>query len=233
MRAAAQTCLCSTQFNQQHLAQQQQQSELEARIRSYELAFRMQAAAPEAVDLSKRPRPHCNMYGLDQKETEVFRRNCLLARRLVERGVRFVQLYSGTGSKWDSHTRDRKEPLGYVPLDGQAGGRAARRPQAAWAARGHAGRLGRRIRPHADERERGRPRPQPDRVLDLDGRRRRARAARPSAPPTNSVSTPSKTGCTCATSTPRSSGCSARQHDAHLQPLRPARTTHHQRRRVQ
>ena len=78
-------------------------SEMEARIRSYELAYRMQAEAPEAVDLSKETAATRELYGLDQKETEVFGRNCLLARRLVERGVRFVQLYHGTGSKWDAH----------------------------------------------------------------------------------------------------------------------------------
>ena len=92
------------QFNRQHASDRPQQSELEARIRSYELAFRMQAEAPAAVDLGEETAATQDLYGLDQKETETFGRNCLLARRLVERGVRFVQLYSGTGSKWDSHT---------------------------------------------------------------------------------------------------------------------------------
>jgi uncharacterized protein (DUF1501 family) len=91
------------QFNQSYAALHPQQTELEARIRSYELAFRMQAQAPEAVDISQETAETEAMYGLDQKETETFGRNCLRARRLVERGVRFVQLYSGTGSKWDSH----------------------------------------------------------------------------------------------------------------------------------
>lgn len=78
-------------------------SEMEARIRSYELAFRMQSEAPEAVDLSSETAATRELYGMDQDETAVFGRNCLLARRLVERGVRFVQLYHGTGSKWDAH----------------------------------------------------------------------------------------------------------------------------------
>ncbi|GAB5402148.1 MAG: DUF1501 domain-containing protein [Aureliella sp.] len=91
------------QFNRQYAASRPQQSQLEARIRSYELAFRMQAEAPEAVDLARETEETQKLYGLDQKETQPFGRNCLLARRLVERGVRFVQLYSGTGSKWDSH----------------------------------------------------------------------------------------------------------------------------------
>lgn len=91
------------QFNRSYASSRPQQSELAARIESYELAFRMQAQAPEAVDLSQETEDTQSLYGLDSKETEVFGRNCLLARRLVERGVRFVQLYSGTGSKWDAH----------------------------------------------------------------------------------------------------------------------------------
>ncbi len=78
-------------------------SELEARIRGYELAYRMQAEAPHAVDLSTETAATRALYGMDRDETAVFGRNCLLARRLVENGVRFVQLYSGAGSKWDSH----------------------------------------------------------------------------------------------------------------------------------
>ncbi len=92
------------QFNRTHAESYPQQSELEARIRSYELAFRMQAQAPEAVDLSQETEQTHALYGLDNKETQAFGRNCLLARRLAERGVRFIQLYSGTGSKWDSHS---------------------------------------------------------------------------------------------------------------------------------
>ncbi len=92
------------QLNRQH-AKQREQSELEARIRSYELAFRMQAKAPEAVDISKESEATKKLYGLDDKMSGPFGRNCLLARRLVERGVRMVQLYHGAGSKWDSHTK--------------------------------------------------------------------------------------------------------------------------------
>ncbi len=91
-------------FNRKHALEHPQQSELEARIRSYELAFRMQATAPEAVDISRETEATQQLYGLGQKETSSFGRNCLLARRLIERGVRFVQLYNGTGSKWDSHS---------------------------------------------------------------------------------------------------------------------------------
>jgi hypothetical protein len=81
-------------------------TELEARIASYELAFRMQAEAPDAVDLSKETAETRSLYGLNQPETAEFATRCLIARRLVERGVRFVQLYSGGGPvawQWDAH----------------------------------------------------------------------------------------------------------------------------------
>jgi hypothetical protein len=93
------------QLNREHAGLRREQSELEARIRSYELAFRMQAEAPEAVDISSETEATKKLYGLDDKMCAPFGRNCLLARRLVERGVRFVQLYHGTGSKWDSHSK--------------------------------------------------------------------------------------------------------------------------------
>ncbi|HTN75302.1 MAG TPA: DUF1501 domain-containing protein [Pirellulaceae bacterium] len=91
-------------LNRGHYEARQEQSELEARIKSYELAFRMQAAAPEAVDLASETEETNKLYGIDQKETEKFGRMCLLARRMVEHGVRFVQLYHGAGSKWDAHS---------------------------------------------------------------------------------------------------------------------------------
>jgi hypothetical protein len=78
-------------------------TELEARITAYELAYRMQSEATEAVDLAAESEATKRLYGLDNTVTEKFGRNCLLARRLVERGVRFVQLYCGTGSQWDAH----------------------------------------------------------------------------------------------------------------------------------
>jgi hypothetical protein len=81
-------------------------SELEARIASYELAFRMQQHAPEAVDLSQETEATKKAYGLDEKRTADFGTRLLLARRLVERGVRFVQVYSGGGplvTQWDAH----------------------------------------------------------------------------------------------------------------------------------
>jgi hypothetical protein len=81
-------------------------TDMAARITSYELAFRMQSHAPEAVDISKENEATRRMYGLDQRNTAEFGMRCLMARRLVERGVRFVQLYSGGGPvsvQWDAH----------------------------------------------------------------------------------------------------------------------------------
>jgi membrane-anchored protein YejM (alkaline phosphatase superfamily) len=95
-------------LNRQHLQRHPEQSELEARIRAYELAFRMQAAAPEAVDLANETVETLDLYGINEKPTSEFGRQCLLARRLTERGVRFVQLYHGAGSRWDAHSNIEK-----------------------------------------------------------------------------------------------------------------------------
>ena len=81
----------------------QEDTELEARLNSYELAYRMQSAAPEAVDLTKESEATRKLYGMDNEVTAKFGANCLLARRLAERGVRFIELYSGSGSGWDAH----------------------------------------------------------------------------------------------------------------------------------
>jgi membrane-anchored protein YejM (alkaline phosphatase superfamily) len=90
-------------LNGAHAAPREFRSDLEARIRAAELAFRMQAEIPGAVDLANEPEAIRRLYGVDDKTTGSTARNCLLARRLVERGVRFVQIYSGTGSAWDAH----------------------------------------------------------------------------------------------------------------------------------
>jgi hypothetical protein len=95
-------------LNQQHEERYPGVSELSARIASYELAYRMQGCAPETVDLSQESEETRRLYGLDQAVTEPFGRQCLLARRLVERGVRFVQLWNGayvndTVDTWDAH----------------------------------------------------------------------------------------------------------------------------------
>ncbi|MGL4419489.1 MAG: DUF1501 domain-containing protein [Gemmataceae bacterium] len=93
--------------NESHLAPRGDYSELSARIASYELAFKMQEHAPEAVDFSKETADTLKLYGIDGSRTEDFGRKCLLARRLVERGVRFIQIYSGgahNDDNWDAHT---------------------------------------------------------------------------------------------------------------------------------
>src|SRR5690606_37408813 len=104
----------------EHAEQREGDSRLEARIRTYELAARMQLAAPEALDIADEPAHILKLYGLDHgqssfpseinpiEETEYFGRKCLVARRLLERGVRFVQIWSGNDNgfprrNWDSH----------------------------------------------------------------------------------------------------------------------------------
>ena len=94
------------QLNEQHLSSRQGNDELATRIQSYELAFRMQAEAPEAVDLSQESKSTLEAYGVGKQPTDEYGRNCLIGRRLLERGVRFVQLYSGGGhleETWDAH----------------------------------------------------------------------------------------------------------------------------------
>ena len=99
-------------FNSAHLAANDADSRLEARIQAYELAARMQLSAPEVFDLNGETAATRQLYGLDNQVTEEFGRRCLLARRLVERGVRFVQVWSGAGgpsNNWDNHTNIVKE----------------------------------------------------------------------------------------------------------------------------
>lgn len=93
-------------LNQAHLADHPGESDLLGRIQAYELAYRMQAEAPQAVDLSRETAATKRLYGLDNPVTEPFGRRLLIARRLVERGVRFVQVYNGGGTfdeNWDAH----------------------------------------------------------------------------------------------------------------------------------
>ncbi len=93
-------------LNERHQQPRVDNSELAARIASYELAYRMQQHAPEAVDFSGEDKDTLELYGLDQERTRDFGGKCLLARRLVERGVRFIQIYSGGNhddANWDAH----------------------------------------------------------------------------------------------------------------------------------
>ena len=128
------------QLNRVHAATRPGDDRLDARIRSYELAAKMQLAAPEALDISKEPKDVLKLYGLDHgktkfdteinplEETDYFGRKCLVARRLLERGVRFVQIWSGNDNgfprrNWDSH-EDVKRDHGPLAL-GMARGAAA------------------------------------------------------------------------------------------------------------
>ena len=135
--AAAQDVLA--QLNQRHAATRTGDARLEARIRSYELAARMQLAAPEALDLSQETAATLKLYGLDRvgtaypseintpEETEHFGRKCLIARRLLERGVRFIQIWQGCDNgfprrNWDSHEDIKRDhgPLGSAMASGAA-----------------------------------------------------------------------------------------------------------------
>ncbi|MDQ6707640.1 MAG: DUF1501 domain-containing protein [Acidobacteriota bacterium] len=102
-----------SKLNQMDLEKNPGSSELAARISSYELAYRMQGCAPEAVDVTKESDATRKLYGLDQPATEPFGHQCLMARRLVERGVRFIQLYHGglgiqNIDTWDAHENIRE-----------------------------------------------------------------------------------------------------------------------------
>ena len=91
------------QLNARHLAERDFDGELLARVNAYELAFRMQGVAPEVVDLRGETAETLALYGIGAKDTDEFGTRCLLARRMIERGVRFVQLYSGDTNGWDAH----------------------------------------------------------------------------------------------------------------------------------
>jgi len=103
-------------LNEDHLQQNPGDSRLESRIASYELAARMQLSAPEVLDVTHETEPTRQLYGLNEKTTADFGRNCLIARRMLERGVRFVQVWSGMGgpkNNWDNHS-DIKSELPYI-----------------------------------------------------------------------------------------------------------------------
>ena len=94
------------QVNEQHLSLNPEDTELQARIESYELAFRMQSSAVEAVDMNTESDATKKLYGIGEQHTDYVGKQCLMARRLVERGVRFVQVFSGGGNfqeSWDAH----------------------------------------------------------------------------------------------------------------------------------
>lgn len=94
-------------LNQSHLSEQPHAADLAARIESYELAYRMQTTAPDVLDVDQEPKQVRDLYGMDEKHCKHFAKQCLTARRLVERGVRMVQIYSGGMANqlsWDGHS---------------------------------------------------------------------------------------------------------------------------------
>ncbi|MSQ97551.1 MAG: DUF1501 domain-containing protein [Gemmataceae bacterium] len=106
------------ELNRRYSETRPNEADLETRIASYELAARMQDAAREALDLSREPASIHRMYGLDQAETRSYAERCLLARRLIERGVRFVQLFLG-GQPWDTHSSLRTSLPGVCRMTDQ------------------------------------------------------------------------------------------------------------------
>ncbi len=105
-------------LNERHLSDNSGDAELASRIFSYELAYRMQMAAPEAVDVQQETAATQRLYGMDRPISSYFGRQCLMARRLVERGVRFVQLYSGGADQqlsWDAHAGIRENMEQHCP----------------------------------------------------------------------------------------------------------------------
>jgi hypothetical protein len=99
------------QVNEEHRERRPLEADLDARIQSFELAYRMQTAAPEAIDVAQETQTTQRLYGIDNPQCAVFARQCLIARRLVERGVRFVQIFAGRGTGDDGSVGD-------VPWDG-------------------------------------------------------------------------------------------------------------------
>ena len=111
-------------LNEQHKLERSDTGELDARVASFELAFRMQSRAPELVDVSGESAATRKLYGLDDPVTEPFGRQCLLARRMVERGVRFVKVLHGAGAdRWDDHGAIRERlPVHCKEVDGPVAG---------------------------------------------------------------------------------------------------------------
>jgi hypothetical protein len=104
-------------LNRRRLEQIPGAPDLAARIESFELAYRMQMAAPEAIDLTKESEATQQLYGLDNQKCTHFAKQCLVARRMVERGVRFVQIYSGgmdNELSWDGHANIQKNHAGFA-----------------------------------------------------------------------------------------------------------------------
>src|SRR5262249_32480547 len=106
------------ELNQLHLQRHPKNSELEARISNYELAARMQTSVPAVLDISKESEETGKLYGLDNPKTAEYGKRCLLARRLVEQGVRFVQIFLN-GQPWDTHDKNAERLKGLCAVADQ------------------------------------------------------------------------------------------------------------------
>ena len=170
-------------FNAKHLERYPGDADLAARIASYELAGQMQTSVPEMMDLAKEPESIHKEYGTDTG-TELKReyaKNCILARRLIEKGVRVVQLFNGSDpsggngiTNWDSHSNIKDTHAMQAEIMDQPTAALIRRYEATRPARAHAGRVGNRVRSYAvPAGQRHRPRSQPGRLHLLLRRCRR------------------------------------------------------------
>ena len=225
-----------------HRAAQQDRSptsladpETQARIAQYEMAYRMQTSVPELTDLSKEPAHTFELYGPDAKKPGTFAANCLLARRLAERGVRFIQLYH---RDWDHHGKLPVElPKRCKDVDQASAG-----AHSGSAATGHAGRhighLGRRVRtngvlPGTLNSDRLRPRSSRALLHDVDSGRRHKAGHHDTAKPTITATTSRKIRsmfticrrpfCTASASTTRNSLTSFKAGTSGL-PMSPAKS---------
>ena len=176
------------------------------RVPFLELAYQMQSAASDAVDLTNESDATKKMYGMDNPASSVFGTNCLMARKLVERGVRFVELYSGAGSGWDAHNDlegnhtkycgSADKPIAGLLADLKARG-MLKDTLVVWG-----GEFGRTPFQRADHR----PRPQPVGLHDVDGRRRRQGRPVRRNHRRNRPARGGEAASTCTTFTPRSCG---------------------------
>ena len=180
--------------------------EIRTRIAQYELAFKMQTSVPEVADFSGESAETRELYGTGDKPDGSFASNCLMARRMSERGVRFIQLYH-TG--WDHHSGIDNKIKKQTKRDRPRHRRPHHRSQAARHVGRHAGHLGRRVRTHPHEPGRKRTRPPHQERRDVPCRRRHPRRHHLSAKRTPSDSARSRIPSTSTISTPPCSTCSA------------------------
>ena len=179
-----------------HAAERLGDTEVDARIAQYEMSYRMQASVPGVMDVSNETPETFALYGKDSSTPGTFAANCLLARRLAERGVKFIQLYH---QGWDQHDNLPRDIQQTVPRDRSGERGAHHRLEAARPARRHAGRLGRRVRPHEllarqADGDQLRPRSPSALLHRVDGGRRREARPRSTAPPTTSATTSTEGG---------------------------------------